>query len=133
MEEYASYVKSLLFFIFCSILFLRIAQSTGFFRLPASVRHRPYLPLKAILVVFAIYLIITTLVAPACGWLVESFYLKWFKSSPPNEAFGILQVVFLILIFVLFYLYCHAQNSHLFKEIWKTYAIEHPKPILPIS
>jgi len=127
MQEYADYIKSLLFFGFLSIIFLRIAQSTGFFRFPTTVHRSPTVSLKMVIVIFAIYLSITSLIAPSCGWLMESFYLKWFKIPPPDSAFGFLQLIFLTLIFLLFYLYSRSQNSRLFKEIWKNHAIERPQ------
>ncbi len=129
MQEYTDYIQSLLFFGFLSIIFLRVAQSTGFFRLPSLIHKPPMVSLKMVVVIFAIYLSITTLIAPSCGWLMESFYLKWFKLPPPDSAFGYLQVAFLTLIFLLFYLYSRSQGSRLFKEIWKNHALERPQLI----
>lgn len=123
MQEYADYIKPILFFGLLSILFLRLAQSTGFFRLPATTGKGPLVPFKMILVTFTIYLAITSFIAPACGWLMESFYLKWFKIPLPDSALGYLQVAFLCLIFLLFYLYSQAQSPQLFKQIWKNYGI----------
>ncbi len=130
MDEITGYLPALLLFALLSAVAMRAAVAIGFFSLPLAISKRIPVPFSFVLVLFAIYLITTVLIAPSCGWLLEAFYAKLFSTTPPDSAFGILQIFFLALIFLLFYLYSKAQHPHLFQEIWKTRTLERSRGVL---
>ena len=119
------YIKSILFFGSFKLLFYALLNRAGFFRLPAIVGKSPLVSFKMIAVTFAIYLRITSLIAPACGWLIGVvFIFKWFKIAPlPITPLAMMQIGFLMSYFRPIYLYSRSQDPRLFKEIWKSYGV----------
>lgn len=118
MVEYKELILSWAFFTFISLVFLRISFLTGFWR-QGSVSASPPLPLSGLIVFFVIYLGITTFVAPFSAFLMESFWLSSYKIPPPDAAYGYLQVVWLMIVFLLFYLYTRSAGKSLFSTLWK--------------
>lgn len=118
MVDYTTLLQPLILFALVSAIMLRVSYITGFWRLPA-IPASPQLPFISILVVFALYLGVTILLAPIGASFLSHLYFHWAKLPPPQTAFGYLQAFFLILLFVLIYHYSRYLKPHLFKAIWK--------------
>lgn len=125
-QNYVEYIQSILLFGLLGIILLWFAKSKGYFVLPYPVKEKgPVLHFKIVLIVFAIYLGMTLIVAPIVIHIIKSVSKENFSFA----ALGWVQLLTLIGIFVLFYLYSKTQNPFLFKKIWKDWSIPHPKPL----
>lgn len=127
MQLYAEYFQTIFFFGILGCVLVWAAKSYGFFTLPAERKSNP-VRLKMVIVVFAIYLIMTMLVAPLLAEPLKTYF------APSGEpavfaALSILQLLILFGIFIFFYLYSKAESPQLFGRIWKDRSIPHPKPI----
>ncbi len=130
MQEYIDYIQPILLFGLLSAILLTVAQSYGFFHLPPSTDKRSNpVSLKTVLVVFAIYLGMTMLIAPVLINVIRSFYSQPFVETSLLTIFSWVQLFILGSIFLLFYLYTTSQSPTLFQRIWKDRSIPHSKPI----
>jgi membrane protease YdiL (CAAX protease family) len=108
-------------------ILLWIAKSKGYFVLPYSFAERKSLiNIKTVLIVFAIYLGMTMLVAPVSVHLMKAMFKN---ESFPAAAFGWVQLLTLGGIFLLFYLYAKTMEPGFFSKIWKDRSIPRPKPV----
>lgn len=131
MQDYVDYFRTLFFFGLIGAVLLWIAKSKGFFVLPKSRDLRkPPVTVQTIIIVFAIYLGMTMLVAPVLARMFQSFYALFSEKNPPLALLGWIQLFILLSILFLFYLYSKAQEPDLFKRVWKDKKIPHPKPVL---
>jgi membrane protease YdiL (CAAX protease family) len=128
--QYIEYIQVILLFGLVGCILLLIAKSKGYFVLPHTEKRDPIVNFKTVLIVFAIYLGMTMLVAPVAVHLIKSTYALFSHVNMPIAVLGWIQLLTLITIFVLFYLYSKTQGPDFFKRIWKDKTIPHPKPIL---
>ncbi len=128
MQAYVDYLQFILLFGLIGTIFVWAAKSYGFFHLPHA-RERKSNPVnfKTLVVVFAIYLGMTMVIAPLVAWLIKSLLSS--DENTLTSALSWMQLFILLTIFALFYLYCNAQDRSMFKKIWKDRTIAHPKPI----
>ncbi|MBS0604029.1 MAG: CPBP family intramembrane metalloprotease [Verrucomicrobia bacterium] len=126
MQEYVEYLQVILLFGLLGSILVWVAKSNGYFHLPhpREKRFNP-VPFKTVLAVFVIYLGMTMVVAPILARIIQSA----FAPDSIVSALGWLQLLLLASIFILFYLYCNAQDPGMFKKIWKDRSIPHTKPI----
>lgn len=122
MGEYGEAIRSLILFALLSAATLRISFVAGFFRSPIDSQSIA-VPFSFVVLLFAIYLGITTFVAPFCAFFAESFFLKWVGKSPSDEVFAYLQLALLGMIFFLFHLSTKSFGKHLFHRIWKQHRV----------
>ena len=126
MQEYTQYLQFILLFGLIGAILLWVAKSNGYFHLPPHPEKRLHqVTFKTVVVVFAIYIGMTMLIAPLLAGIIQS------TVSPDSlvNSLGWLQLFLLIGTFLLFYLFCRAQDPEMFKRIWKDRSIPHPKPI----
>lgn len=128
MQEYIGYFQAIFFFGLIGVILIQVAKSYGFFQLPIRDPRSNPVQFKTVLAVFAIYVGMSMIVAPAAITFVRSLYMGS-PEGPPLALYGWLQLFILIGIFALFYLYCKSQSPTLFKRIWKDRSIPHSKPI----
>ncbi len=127
---YIDYLQFILLFGLIGAIFVWAAKSYGFFHLPhAKEKRLNPVNFKTLVVVFAIYLGMTMVVAPLVAWLIKSLLPSTSGENTLTTALSWMQLLILLAIFTLFYLYCNAQDRTLFKKIWKDRSIAHPKPI----
>lgn len=120
-------METILVFGLLGLILLWVAKSKGYFVLPSSVKGKgSHLLFKTVLVVFAIYLAMTIIVAPAAVSIVRSIS----GETIPIAAIGWIQLLTLATIFILFYLYAKTQPPETFKKIWKDWSVPNAKPIL---
>lgn len=126
MQGYGDFYQMIVLFGLLGFVLIWFAQKQGFFSLPQGreKHHNPVL-FKTVLASFGIYLGMTMAVAP----MVVSLYRIFASDNPSSGFLGSLQLLMLGAIFLLFFLYCKAQNPKLFGWIWKDRCIPHPKPI----
>ncbi len=126
MQGYGDFYQMIVLFGLLGFVLLWFAHKQGFFSLPPG-RERPHNPvfLKTVLATFGIYLGMTMAVAP----MVVALYRTFSGNNPPSAFLGWLQLLMLVMIFLLFYLYSRAQNPRMFGWIWKDRTIPHPKPV----
>ncbi len=130
MPNYVDYFRVIFFFGLLGAVLLWIAHAKGFFVLPRSKDLRkPPVTFSTIVIVFAIYLGMTMLVAPVIVRMFQALYAVFSDQRPPIALLGWVQLFVLLGIMLLFYLYSKAQEPELFKRIWKDTKIPHPKPI----
>jgi membrane protease YdiL (CAAX protease family) len=130
MQEYVEYLQVIFLFGLLGAILLWGAKSYGYFRFPYPKESRSNpVKLKTVLVVFAIYLAMTMLIAPIIAKLIHSFYSAALGKNPPAALLSWLQLTILLSIFALFYLYSNAQDPSMFKKIWKDRLIPHPQSI----
>jgi membrane protease YdiL (CAAX protease family) len=129
MQDYVEYVKAIIFFGFLGIALCWAAKSKGFFILPHSREGKNPVTLPTLIVVFAIYIGMTMLVAPVLARMVQSLYVIFTDQNAPIAVLGWIQPFVLFGIILLFYLYSQAQQPELFNRVWKDRKIPHPKPI----
>jgi uncharacterized protein len=127
---YVEYFQTIFFFGLLGLILLWMAKSKGYFILPHTIRENQIVNFKMVLVVFAIYLAMTMLVAPILVHLIKSSYALFSNENLPLSVLGWVQMFTLIGIFLLFYLFSKTQDPHLFKKIWKDQSNPHSKPIL---
>ena len=100
--------------------------------LPSLSRDHPRsncpVRLQTVIVVFAIYMGMSMVVAPGIISFVRSLY-SGSPENPPLAMYGWIQLFILASVFALFYLYCRAQSPTLFNKIWKDRSVPDPKPI----
>jgi uncharacterized protein len=129
--QYVEYFQSIFLFGLLGCVLLWVAKSKGYFVLPHAREKKNYVvDFKMVLIVFAIYLAMTMLVAPTASYVVKSSYTLFFHANMPVAALGWVQMFTLIGIFLLFYLYSKTQGPGFFKKIWKDRSIPNTKPIL---
>lgn len=128
MQEYFDYFQTIFFFGLLGVVFVWVAKSYGLFHLPPARDKRTNpVKLSTLLVCFVIYLGITMLIAPVLAKGIETSYAFFSHKDVPTSVFSILQLILLLAIFGLFYLYCNAQGPHVFQWIWKDQSIPHRK------
>ncbi len=128
--QYVEYFQGILLFGLLGCVLLWVAKAKGYFVLPHAEKKHAIIPFKTVLAVFAIYLGMTMLIAPAAVHLIRSSYALFSHGNMPIAILGWVQLMTLIGIFLLFYLYSQTQGPGFFKKIWKDWSIPHPKPIL---
>lgn len=124
MQEYAGDLQVVLLSGLLGFVLLWIAKAKGFFQYP-HVHEKNPVYFKTVFSVFCIYLGMTMLVAPLLAQLVRSFV----SPSHLNAVLGVMQLLFLLAMLILFYLFCRSQHSDLFKKIWKNRSFSHVSPI----
>ncbi len=131
MQTFFEYFNGIITFGLLGVILCWIAKSKGFFVLAERKReHLPRVSVKSLVVVFAIYLSMTMLVAPLLATLLKSIYQLLSLGSTTLLAMGVLQMIVLMGIFLMMYLYAIAYDKGLFKKIWKDNSLPHSKPIL---
>jgi membrane protease YdiL (CAAX protease family) len=126
--SYVEFIQVILFFGLIGVVLLWIAKSKGYFVLPHSEGRKHFISLQSLLIVFAIYLGMTMLVAPLFVRIVHALYGMTSQGNPPIAYLSWIQLFTLLAIFLLFYLYSKAQEPELFKKVWKDWSIPNPKP-----
>ncbi len=127
MHPYVEYLQIILLMGLLSFILLWIAKASGYFQLPYSKEERTNLmDGKTIIVIFVIYLGMTTFIGPILAKTIRFF----FSDASSILILGLLQLFLLLAIFALFYLYCNAQSPEMFKKIWKDRSVPNSKPIL---
>lgn len=130
MQEYADYFEVIVFSGLVAVILLWIAKSWGYFYLPSHHEKNAHPVLfKTVAVVFVIYLAMTMLLAPLLAKIVQMAIAPEFGADAYASAINWLQLLILICIFALFYLYCRAQGKGMFAGIWKDRSIPHAQPI----
>lgn len=127
----AEYLEAIFVFGLLSAVLLWTARCKGFFSFP----HRSTPPLHpvtfpSLCIVFAIYLLMTTAVGPLLVHLLRQIYALLSLGFPPQAWVGWIQMVLLMTIFLLFFLYSKAYAPGLFQSVWKDHGIVDPKPVL---
>lgn len=112
------------------VVLLWMAQSKGYFILPHTEKKSPIVNFKTVLIVFAIYLGMTMLVAPILIHFIKSTYALFSLVPMPVAVLGWVQLFTLVAIFLLFYLYSKTEGPAFFKKIWKDRSVPHSKPII---
>src|SRR5690348_13723622 len=113
---------------------LWFAYSKGYFIMLSENRFKTTAPspitFTAVLVFFGIYLAITLLFAPFLMHVVQNMYAKGAPGNPPplGTVSGI-QLIVLLSIALLFFLYARAYNAALFKRIWKNANAPFAQPV----
>jgi uncharacterized protein len=130
VAKYVEYLQVIILFGLIGFVLLWVAKSKGYFILPHPEKNDPIVNFKSVVVVFAIYLGMTMFVAPVTVHLIKSTYASFSHVNMPIAVLGWVQLLTLIGIFLLFYLYSKTQGPGFFKRIWKDRSIPHPKPIL---
>lgn len=127
MQEYVEYLRAIFLFGFLGLILLAIAKSKGYFQFPQTHEKKtPPVQFITVAAVFAIYFGMTTLFGPLLSHMIHSFA----PQSALSTVAGWLQLCLLLAIFLLFYLYCNAQDPGMFKKIWKDRSILHPRPVM---
>ena len=130
MQVYVDYFRVIFFFGLLGGILLWIARSRGFFILSRiKDAKKTLVTLKTVIVVFAIYLSMTMIVAPILVRMLRSSYAIFSHDILPIAALGWIQLFILLAIILLFYLYSKTQAPELFKRIWKDKRIPNSKPI----
>ena len=130
MQIYIGFFQAIFLFGLLSAVLLWIAKSKGFFSLPhLSARQIKRVRFQSVVIVFTIYLGMTMFIAPLLVHLIQAFHSIFSRENLPFAILGWVQLLILLGIFLLFYLYAKAQDPTLFKKIWKDWGIPHPKPI----
>jgi uncharacterized protein len=129
-QDYVEYFQGIFLFGLLGCILLWAAKSKGYFVLPHPTERKAHaINFKTVVVVFAIYLGMTMLVAPILIHLIKASHSLFSNENLPVAVLGWVQMLTLIGIFLLFYLYSKTQDPSLFKKIWKDRSIPHPKPI----
>ncbi len=123
------YVKLIFFFGALALLASWIAIRQGFYTFALGRAQVRPLPLKSVLVVFAIYLGITVFFAPLLVRLIHVMYSAK-GVSVPYAIMGWIQVLVLSVVFLLLYLFSRTQDPSLMKKIWKDSSVPNSKPIM---
>jgi uncharacterized protein len=126
---YVEYLQTILLFGLIGSILIWIAKSCHFFDLPHTEQKKGNpVQFKTVLAVFAIYLGMTMIISPLIASMIRSFASSA-DSSAPFAALSWLQLIILICIFILFYLYSKTQSKSMFKGIWKDRSLPHSKSI----
>lgn len=126
MQTFFEYFNVVIISGLLGALLLWVAKRRGFFTLAERKRESfPHVSFKSLFVVFAIYLSMTMAVAPLLFFFVKSIYQFFSLGSVPLLLLGNLQMVVLMGIFYMMYLYANAYDKPLFKKIWKDRAHPH--------
>ena len=126
-QTYVEFAESIIVFGLLGLFLLWVARAKGYFILPYGAKEKaPPIHFRNVLVIFAIYLVMTVLVAPLAVHVIRSSS----SESPSAAAIGWVQLFTVLSIFLLFYLYSRTQPPEMLKRIWKDRSIPHPKPIL---
>lgn len=129
--QYQEYFQNILFFGLIGCILLWIAKSRGYFILPyTSDKKSSIVGFQTVLIVFAIYLGMTMLVAPVGFYVIKSTFALFSRKNLPIAVLGWVQMFTLSGIFLLFYLYSKTKAPGFFKKIWKDTSIPSPKPVL---
>ena len=126
VTPYGEYLQTIILFGLLTAILLWIAKSKGYFVLPYATERKGLVRIKTILIVFAIYLGMTMLVAPLFVHLMRVMFKN---KSFPVAILGWVQLLTLAGIFLLFYLYAKTVTPGFFGKIWKDRSIPHSKPI----
>jgi uncharacterized protein len=129
MVDYTEYLQAIFAFGLIGVILAWTAKSYGFFHLPHPKEGKGTpIQLKTVIVVFAIYLGMTMIIAPFIAEHLRSFF-QTFSRTTLFEILSLLQLLTLGCIFILFYLYAKAVNVQLFSKIWKDRSIPRSKSI----
>jgi membrane protease YdiL (CAAX protease family) len=128
--QYEGYFHIILLFGLLGCILLWLAKSKGYFVLPYTIKKNHVVNFQIVLIIFAIYLGMTMLVAPVVLYVIKSVFSFFSHKNLPIGVLGGVQIFTLIGIFLLFYLYSKTITADFFKKIWKDRSIPHPKPIL---
>ncbi len=119
-DPYADYIHFIALFAIISFFVVWIAISKGFFKLYPDRQNILPITFKAVVIMFALYLSFSLLLAPILSQLIHVIYAKMHTGQlPPLSIMSWVQLTILIAIFSSFYLYGMAYDKELFKRIWK--------------
>ncbi len=121
-------IKSIFLFGLVGLVLLWIAKSRGFFHFPKEKEPIP-VKLQSVIIVFAIYIVMTVIVAPLFVHALRSAYARFADNYSPLAASSCVQFIAMAIILLLFYLYSKTATPLLFRRILKDRSIHSPKPI----
>lgn len=126
---YWEYVEVILMFSPISFFLLWMAYKRGYFVLPyPPTPTKLALPLKAVAIVFGIYLGTTIGVAAVLSAIIKEIYSL--KQTPiPPIVLSWLQIALFAIILLFFTLYSRTLEKSLIRKIWKNWSAPNAKPI----
>lgn len=124
MGFYWNYIGLILLFLIAALLLNGLAYRQGYFRLPQRSSN-PFLPFRALLVLFLIYLGICWFLQST---LITLAYNFWFPTLP-IAFFVWLHVGSITLALLLYLLYMHRAHKEQMPRIWKDHSIAHTASI----
>ncbi len=126
---YLDYIEIILLFGLLAVVVNWFAKSRGYFMLPFQhSTGKSVLKLRSVVIVFAIYLVMSMAVSSVLAHLLHTIYAM--RQTPiPLAATGWLQLAIVSSILYFFYLYARTLEPSLKKRIFKDRAIPNAKPI----
>ncbi|MBS0653826.1 MAG: CPBP family intramembrane metalloprotease [Verrucomicrobia bacterium] len=126
---YVDYVELILFFGLLAFGLNWLAASRGYFTLhPRLVPAKGVLKFSSVIVVFAIYLIMSMVVSSILVHLVQSIY-SIENMRPPFTAMGWVQLTIILLTLFFFYFYTKTLEPSLVRRIIKDRSVANSKAI----
>ena len=131
MQTFWDYLQLVILFGLLSVFSLWVARGQGFFILPNREVLKKYrMGFKSVFVLFAIYLLMTMVVAPLLVVFAQSIYRHLATDNLPMAVLGWIQLLSLLGIFLLFFLYAKGCDPELFRRVWKDHTLANRKSIL---
>ena len=125
-DSIAEYLNTFVFSLLLGAIFSWIAKRQGYYRLPPPTPPGRYpLSLKSVIIVFCLYLGMTTFIAPILASFVRHLY-AFNRAIPSFHIFNALQLFILLGTLLLLYLYIQLLPSPLVKAIFKNRSIPRP-------
>src|SRR4029079_7504879 len=116
MQSYSEFIRFVLLLGLGTLAILWIAYKKGFFVFP-SAKQPPAIGIKTVLAFFGIYLGMTLLIGPFLIHFVRLLYAEFHGGSPPPlAALTGVQLVVIMSILLLFFLYGQVKEPHLFNR-----------------
>src|SRR5580700_7165550 len=96
VAQYVAYLQVIFLFGSLGCILLWIAKSKGYFSLPHIEKRNQPVHFKTLLTVFAIYLGMTTLIAPVMVHLIQASYHLFSHAHMPVAVLGWIQLFTLL-------------------------------------
>lgn len=128
MEVDVEEIKSIFLFGLVGIILLWIAKSRGFFRYDDEREPIP-LKLRSLLIIFGIYFVMTMGLMPMLARAIRAAYVRYTGEYLPLSVLNGLELFFMLVMLLLFYLYTKADSPQIYKKICKNWSVPNPKPV----